>query len=258
MSDILEEHVKRAITAGIRFDRRKLTEFRKITIERGISKNAEGSARVKIGNTEVLAGIKLSVEKPYPDTPNEGTLMVGAELLPMSSPEFESGPPDNLSIELARVVDRGIRESKAIDNQKLCITPGEKAWTVMIDICTINNDGNLLDAAALAGMAALLDTKFPKYEDGVIDYKTHTDKPLPITKIPVSITVHKIGNSYMVDPSLDEEKAVDNQLTIASTKDGTICALQKAGIEPFMVEDIDRMIDIALEQGKELHKLLGG
>ena len=139
-----------------RLDGRAMTEYRQpIAIETEISWTAEGSAKVQIGNTTVMAGVKLSLEKPYNDTPEEGGIMVNVELLPLSHPDYEPGPPGIKAIELARVIDRGIREAKAIDMKKLCIKPGEKAWFVTIDIITINDDGNLFDAAGLAALAAL-------------------------------------------------------------------------------------------------------
>ena len=66
---------------GLRLDERKLDQFRKLKIETGVTKSAEGSARVTLGDTIVLAGVKLEIGKPYPDTPDQGGLMVGAELL---------------------------------------------------------------------------------------------------------------------------------------------------------------------------------
>ncbi|HLG24042.1 MAG TPA: RNA-binding protein, partial [Candidatus Nanoarchaeia archaeon] len=186
----LRNHIVGLLNAGTRLDGRALTEYRSpIKVETGVVKTAEGSARVTIGETEVLVGVKLEVGNPYPDTPDEGTIIVGAELLPLSSPEFESGPPQIQAIELARVVDRGIRESKALDFKKLCISPKEKIWMVVIDICTINDAGNLFDAAALGALAAIMNTRFPKYEDGKVDYKNKTDKKLTLEKVPVSVTV---------------------------------------------------------------------
>jgi len=118
------------ILEGKRFDNRKPDEFREITIETGVAKNAEGSARVKIGKTEVLVGVKMNIGEPYPDSPDKGNLMTTAELLPLSSPRIQLGRPGIESIELARVIDRGIRESKFIQLDKLCIKKGEKVWNV--------------------------------------------------------------------------------------------------------------------------------
>jgi len=256
MNDEQIKHLYNSLGKGIRYDGRKLTDFRKVVTETDISKSAEGSARVKIGETEVIAGVKLIVDKPYPDTPEEGTLMVGAELLPLSSPEFESGPPGNQSIELARVVDRGVRESKMIDVKKLCIEKGEKVWMVAIDICTINDAGNLLDASALAAVLALQNTTFPEYDGTEIDYKKHTKKKLPIMKVPVTTTVFKLGDYFVVDPSTDEEKEADARLTVAFTKDGEICAMQKGGDTPLSIAEIEKMIDLSMEKCKELRKFV--
>ena len=253
----LRSHIISLANAGTRLDGRKATEFRKpIEVEYGVVKTAEGSARVKIGETDVMVGVKLEVGEPYPDTPDQGTIIVGAELLPLSNPDFELGPPGIQAIELARVVDRGIRESKALDFKKLCITPKEKIWMVIIDICPINDAGNLFDASALAAIAALKDTRYPSFDGEKVDYKQKTDKRLELEKIPMATTVIKIGDKFIVDPDTDEEKVVDARLTVSSIEDGTLCAMQKGGDFPLTMEDISKMLDIGIEKGKELRKYL--
>ena len=253
----LRSHIISLLEANTRLDGRKLTEYRQpITVEYGVIKTAEGSARVKIGETDIMVGVKLEVGEPYPDTPNEGTIIVGAELLALSNPEFEPGPPGIQAIELARVVDRGIRESKALDFKKLCITPGEKIWMVIIDICPINDAGNLFDASSLAALAALKDTKFPAFNGVKVDYKSKTDEKLQLEKTPIAVTVINIGNKFIVDPDTEEEKVVDARLTVSSIENGTLCAMQKGGDMPLSAEDIDKMLDIGIEKGKELRNHL--
>jgi len=253
----LRSHIISFLHAGIRLDGRKLTEYRKpIEVEQGVVKTAEGSARVKIGETDVMVGVKLEVGEPYPDTPDEGTIIVGAALLPLSNPEFELGPPGIQAIELARVVDRGIRESKALDFRKLCIEPGKKIWMVIIDICPINDAGNLFDASSLAALAALQDAKYPAFDGEKVDYKEKTDKRLELEKTPIAVTVIKIGDKFIVDPDVEEEKVIDARLTVSSMEDGTLCAMQKGGDFPLTIEDIDKMLDIGIEKAKELRKHL--
>lgn len=242
-----------------RLDGRNLMDYRQpIKIETNISWTAEGSAKVQIGETVVMAGVKLSIEKPYNDTPDEGGIMINAELLPLSSPEYESGPPGIKAIELARVTDRGIREAKAIDMKKLCIEPGEKAWFVIIDIVTINDAGNLFDAANLAVLAALKAARFPvvDLETGAIDYKKKTEEPLPILKEPLAVTVYKIDGNFFVDPLTEEEHTYDARLTVASDEKGTISAMQKGGHSPLTIEDVSKMVELALEKAKFLRKEL--
>jgi exosome complex component RRP42 len=254
MYEDLKQHMNDFFRKGIRFDGRKFDEYRNITIETGISKSAEGSARVRIGETEVMVGVKFELGKPYPDSPDEGTIMVGAELLPMSNPEFEPGPPSIQAVELARVVDRGIRESKVIDFQKLCVKEGEQCWVVTIDIMTINVDGNLFDAGALASIIALKEARIPKIDnETTVNYKELTKEKLPLSKKdPVSVTVCKIGNTYIVDPTAEEEKVVDARLTVATTNEGKICAMQKGGVAPLSLADIEAMTALASKKCNEL------
>lgn len=240
-----------------RLDGRNPLEYRKsVRVESGFVKTAEGSARVSIGDTEVMVGIKMEVGEPYPDKPDGGTIIVGAELLPLSNPDFEGGPPGIQAIELARVVDRGIRESKTIDFKKLCIKKGEKVWLVLIDIITLNDSGNLFDASALGAYAALQNTVFPKFDGEKADYEEKTNKKLDLKNMPLSVTVCKIGNKFIVDPTTEEEKVMDARLTVATIEDGTLCALQKGGEYPLTAEEIMKMIDIGIEKGKELRGAL--
>ena len=167
------KQIEQLIEKGKRLDERGVGDHREIKIEQGLIERAEGSARVLLGKTEVLVGVKVETGTPFPDTPDDGVLTVNAELVPLASPSFEPGPPDENSIELARVVDRGIRESKAIDTEKLVIEAGKKVFVVFVDIYVLNHDGNLIDASALAAVAALLNTKMPNYEieDGEVKIK---------------------------------------------------------------------------------------
>lgn len=253
----MKEHVLKYITKGLRYDGRKMDECRPVTVEYGVSRNAEGSARVRIGETEVIAGVKLSLEKPYPDTPAQGNLMINAELTPMSSPLFETGPPGEQGIELSRVIDRSIRESKAIDLTKLCVKEGEKVWSVMVDIVTVNDAGNLFDAGALAAIAALKDAVFPALkEDGTVDYSKKTDKKLPLLQTPIEVTIVKVGDHLITDPLPVEEEVLDARLTVAFNDAGMLCAMQKGGEMPLSIEDISAMIDLAQKHAKELRKKL--
>lgn len=253
-----KDHLIKALKKDVRYDGRKKLEYRPISVEAGVSKNAEGSARVKIGGTVVLAGVKMEVMTPYPDSPDEGTMMVNVELLPMSSPEFETGPPGPKATEIARVVDRAIRESKAIDVKKLCIKKGEKVWGVLIDVCSINDEGNLQDASALAAITALKNAKLPELtEDNAIDYdKPLTKNGLPLTRQPVEVTVIKVGDHFFVDALNAEEEHIEARLTVGIAEDGTCCALQKGGREPLTVEDLDKMLGIALDLAPTLQKTL--
>ncbi|MCD6248087.1 MAG: exosome complex protein Rrp42 [Hadesarchaea archaeon] len=230
-----------------RVDGRGLDQYREISVEPGLIENADGSALAKIGNTQVLVGVKLQKGEPYPDTPESGVLIVNAELVPLASPTFEPGPPDENAIELARVVDRGIRESQAIELEKLVITPGEEVWIVFVDIHVLDQDGNLIDTSALAAISALWNTKPPKDEDWKL-------KKFPISKNPVTVTTAKINGEMMVDPCLDEESVMEARISMATTEDGNICAIQKGGSGTLTLQDIDKAYELAVTKADELRK----
>src|SRR5947209_17676246 len=105
VSELMRAHVYRLASTGQRVDGRRLDEPRKVSVARTFVKTAEGSARVKLGNTDVLVGIKMSVGEPYPDTPNTGVLSTSVELIPMASPTFEAGQPRPDENDLAWDVD---------------------------------------------------------------------------------------------------------------------------------------------------------
>lgn len=239
---------------GKRFDGRVLDEFRDFTIEKDVSCKAEGSVRVKLGKTEVIAGVKMGVSEPYADSPTKGNLMVTAEMRPISSPRFESGPPKFDAIELGRVTDRGLRESGFIDFDKLCIKEGEKVWTVFVDVYSINDDGNLMDAATIAAISALKIAKIPKYdeENDKVIYDEPTDESLPLTDIvPVAVSVHKAGKSLFVDPTREEEDVSEVRVTVGSSK-GVISSLQKSNSKELEIDEMKRVFEIATEVSEKI------
>ena len=254
---IQKQHFLDAYDQGARADGRAFDAYRDISVEYGVSaKSAEGSARVRIGDTEVVAGVKLSVGTPYADTSEEGTLMINVELTALAAKRFELGPPNIESIELARVIDRGIREGHAINFEKLCITPKEKVWNVIVDIYPINDGGNLFDAMALAALAALKDARFPALVDGVVDYTQRTKEKLPLGRLPVSVTVRKVGSHYFVDPTLAEEEFVEARLTVVVLEDGSFCAMQKGGDWALLASEVLAMAQLASKKARELREKL--
>jgi len=257
VTKVRQKQIAQLIDTGKRLDGRSLTDFRDFRIEEGIIEKAEGSARVYLGKTEVLVGVKVETGEPFPDTPNEGVMTVNAELVPLASPEFEAGPPDETSIELARIVDRGIRESKAIDNEKICIEPGKKVFVVFVDVWVLNHDGNLIDACALAAVSALMNTKMPNYEikDGEVKIKQGYT-PLPLRAHPITITIGKIGDKLVIDPGLEEEQVIDARLTMAVNDDANICAIQKGLSGYFTPQQIIEASKLAREKAAELRKKL--
>jgi exosome complex component RRP42 len=255
---VKKKRIVELLASEKRVDERGLTDYREIQLEPGVIERAEGSARVRLGKTDVLVGIKIATGAPFSDVPGKGVLTVNAELVPLASPSFEPGPPGEDAVELARVVDRGIRESKAIDLETLCVESGKLVFVIFVDVYVLNHDGNLIDASAMAALAALINTKMFKYEveDGKIVKKPGYN-PLPMTNYPISVTFAKIGNKLVLDTGLDEEQVMDARLTMTLDKDGNICAIQKGGGSGYFTkEEISEAAKIALKKTEELRKIV--
>jgi exosome complex component RRP42 len=243
---------------GMRVDGRSLTDARELTITTNVIEKAEGSARVKLGNTELIAGVKVNLGTPFPDTPDKGLLVVSAEVLPLASPYAEPGPPDESTIELARVADRGIRESGMIDVSKLVLVEGKHVYAVFVDVSILNVDGNLFDATSYAVVASLLTTKIPKYvvDEKGAPVKTEEMNPLPIQTVPVSITMARIGEHLLVDPTSEEEALMEARITFVTDDRGNICAGQKGMPGSLTTQQVLQAASTARLKGEETRALI--
>jgi len=254
MSEVIatlkKDYIYNLMIKGKRQDGRGFKDFRDIKLETNLISKAEGSAKVTLGNTQVLVGVKLQTGTPFPDSQDEGVIITNLEMNAIASPEFEPGPPREDAIEMARVVDRGIRESGAIDIKKLCIAVGESVWIVFIDVHILNDDGNLIDASCLAAIAALLTTMVPNSQHDLGE-----DVPLAMKELPVGVTLAKIGSKLMIDPSRDEEAVCETKLTVVSSSDGSVAGMQKMGSTPFTEAELFEAIDMACEKAAELREL---
>jgi exosome complex component RRP42 len=260
VANITKEKIRSMLAEGKRFDGRGLLDLRPLEISFDVSNKAEGSARVKLGKTDVAVGVKLSPGTPYPDSPDSGNLMVSGDLLPLASPRFEHGPPGFKAIELPRLVDRAIRESGMIDLSKLSITSGEKVWTVFVDVYPINDDGNLIDAASIAAVAALKKAKIPVLdENGNVNHSATPKDPLPLSDeiAPISFSFYKLGESLILDPTREEEEASDTRITFGiSLWNGQkmLNSCQKAGESPISQEEIDKIMSVISQKFDEVNQ----
>lgn len=245
---------------GNRIDGRSPEDYRPITIQLNPIPKAEGSALVKIGDTMVMVGVKTEIGEPFRDRPFEGVLQVHAEFVPLASPSFEPGPPDENAIEAARIIDRCLRVPNAIKLDELVIIPGKKVWIIFNDIYLIDHDGNIVDAGALSTMIALNLTRLPKINsiegDNVVIDRGVKENPLPLSLNVVTVTLAKIGDYIIVDPNLDEELIADARLTIGFDSLGRIVGMQKMGMSGFTRSELDYAVDLAFKKAEELHRLI--
>ena len=248
---LLRAHLSDLSMNNARIDGRSQWEGRNLVVEHSVLPRAEGSARVRMGDTIVLAGVKFQIMQPYPDRPNQGGLMCSADVRPIAGRNWEAGPPSPEAIELGRVVDRGIRESGCIDVDSLCIIPGEKAWQVILDLFAVSDDGNLFDAFALAGIAALRNATVPAER-----FEVGEDYALPVSKTPIMCSYHKVGGRFVYDACSREELGGDERIHITLGDDDNVHSLQKGLKGIFSPEEFSEIMTNARERTKELRKIV--
>jgi len=258
ISTIEKSYIENNLKKEKRIDGRGLWEYRDFNIKTDIIAAAEGSSDMSLGDTRILTGIKYDIGEPYPDMPDEGVCTIMAELLPLASPLFERGPPDQQSIELARVVDRGIRHANCIQTKRLCIKENEAVYIVFVDMYVINHGGNMIDCGGIGSLAALISAHIPEgkwTEDGpewTGEYLTGKDI---ISDLPLPITFGKIGDSVFLDPNLPEQLVSEGRLTISVTE-GNITSIQKSGVTTFTPEEIKMLSKKAFDIAKDLRSSL--
>ncbi len=252
------EYIRELAAEGERLDGRDFDEFRDVSLEAGyVRETADGSAYVEMGGTKLLVGISTDIGDPYDDSPDAGTLITNAELGPMASEDWEAGPPTIEAVELARVVDRGIRESGIIDLTDLGIEEGETCWLLFVDIHVLDFDGNLIDASFLGAITALLSGTLPDYdpETGELD-RDAVGGDIPADGIPVTLTGRKIGDQLLVDTTGEEEDVEDARLTVTLNDDDNLVSLQKGEGSPLTQEDALDILDMTVDRAAELRSLV--
>ena len=253
-ADIQTTHILDLAAEGRRIDGRGIDEYRPFSLEPGYVVTADGSALAHLGDSAVLCGVKLEPGKPFPDTPNAGVLTTNAELIPLSSPTFEPGPPQPGAIEVSRVVDRAIRAAETIDLTKLCVTPGEKTWVCYVDMHVLGHAGNLIDTALLAAVGALAHATVPAKRFGVAE----ADYPLDVQHLPIECTFARLGDQIVVDPTFDEELAAQGRLTVATDETGRVVAMQKGLVGAFSPDDVKSTVERAFQHGDRMRAMVRG
>lgn len=258
VSELTRQQVRRLIASGVRIDGRALDQYRDIAIRTNVVNTADGSAEVSLGRTRVIAGVKIGLGQPFPDAPDEGVLIVNAEILPHSSPYTEIGPPDEAAIELARVVDRGIRHSGFVDFKRLAIDP-TKVYVVWVDLYVINDDGNLVDASNLAAIAALRSATLPvavKDESGSIklDKNNRVAMPTDLSKVPLAISIGKIDSALFVDPNLEEELSLSGRIVITISQSNIVSMQKTMGF--FTDGELMQAVDMAYSAKQRLQEVV--
>ncbi|RKP09940.1 ribosomal protein S5 domain 2-type protein [Thamnocephalis sphaerospora] len=263
------EFVQAALLEGKRVDGRTPYDVRAIEIHLGPE---YGAAEVTLGKTRVAARASATVVRPFPDRPNEGQFMLNLELSPMASATFETGRASEEEVLVTRVLEKAIRQSRAVDTESLCILAGEKVWSVRVDVHVLDHHGNLIDCATMAVVAALLHFRRPDVTVIGEDVTIHTLEernpvPLALHHIPICISFaffedgqpanHSCPCDRLVmDPSRLEERLQDGDMTVTVNTHRELCALSKAGGSPLPPDQVMRCVQLAATKGAEITNLI--
>lgn len=254
-----KKFIDEALRLEQRIDGRRPFDSRRLFIKFA---REDGAAEVQLGQTHVMGIVTAQVTQPYRDRPNEGTLSIFTEFSPMADPKFDSGRPGEFAVELGRIVDRGLRESRAVDTESLCILSGKAVWALRVDLNILDNGGNMVDAANIAALAALMSFRRPECsvagEDGqeITIHPPEIREPLPliIHHLPIAVTFAFFGEGDMVvlDPNYKEEEVMGGRMTISMNTHGDVCAVQKGGGVGVSQSEIMRCFRVAAMKASDI------
>ncbi|XP_031769180.2 exosome complex component RRP42 isoform X1 [Galleria mellonella] len=209
-----------------RSDGRSNIDYRPMELETDVVSHASGSARLRLANTDILVGVKTEIDTPNPDKPGLGKLEFFVDCSANATPEFEGRGGEQLANSISNMMQRAYHSSQAFDLKQLCIFEGKQCWKLYIDILILECGGNLCDAVSLAVKAALFNTRIPfvkaaLMDGGNIDLQLSDDpydsKLLNVGSAPLLVTLCKIGDKCVVDPSAEEESCSVISLVVGTT-----------------------------------------
>jgi ribonuclease PH len=229
-----------ATDGTVRIDGRATTDHRPVTIERGWSTQAEGSALISFGNTKVLCTASFTNGVPR-WMAGKGTGWVTAEysMLPRSTNERmqrESikGKVGGRTHEISRLIGRSLRA--VVDMKGL----GEN--TLVLDCDVLQADGGTRTASITGAYVAMVDAIEWGRERGFIGKKA-----TPLTDSVQAISVGIVGGVPMLDLAYEEDSRADTDMNIVTTGSGKFIEVQgTAEHAPFDRDELNALLDLGL------------
>ncbi|KAJ4808746.1 Exosome complex component RRP42 [Rhynchospora pubera] len=270
LSEGEKQFLRGGIEQNLRADGRTRNQFRPICVETGVIPQANGSARVRLGATEVIASIKAELGKPSILHPDKGKVSIFVDCSPTAAPIYEGKGGEELSMELSVALERCLLGGKsgagaAIDLSLLVLVEGKVCWDLYVDALVVSSDGNLLDSLAAAIKAALSNTGLPKVnvvlgaspeEQPEVDVSDEEFLQFDTSAVPVIVTLTKVGKQYIVDATSEEESQMSSAVSVSVNRNGQICGLTKrggAGLDPSVIHD---MVSVAKYVSQEFISVL--
>lgn len=250
------------VDADCRNDGRNRCEYRPMELETGLLPQSHGSARLRIGKTDVLVAVRVELDTPNADRPNHGKLEFFVDCSANATPAFEGKGGDDLATEISNILALAYKTPDAFDLTDLCILPQKKCWKIYVDILILQCDGNLFDAVGAGVKAALFDTKIPKVtaatlDGGEPDIQLSDDiydcVKLDTSNYPVIVTLCKIGDNCVVDPTSEEEMCSGSSIVISVLPNGKISSVVKIGYSSLQSTTLIKTLQMGKDIGLELN-----
>lgn len=271
-----QQYIINGIHFNHRVDGRAPLDYRDILIEPSVLRGTHGSCRIRLGDTELLCGIsvelhKVELPKNQSDDPSnkindcfqpsiDDLLIFKVDCSPNASPDFQGRGGEDIAEEISENL---LKTWSRIDNflNILEIVRNRFYWKIYCDILVLECGGSLLDASSLAIHTALKSTILPKIEieegdeflpeislvDDSMNGKRLNFTENGVNLAPVIITIHKIGQRHVVDPSLEEECCSSASLTIGLNEksENKYLLIKKSGKKSLQVDSIREMTEAA-------------
>ncbi|QJU53843.1 ribonuclease PH [Herbiconiux sp. KACC 21604] len=238
-------------TASLRKDGRTADQLRTVTIERGWSEQAEGSALVSFGKTKVLCTASFTNGVPrWKAGSGKGWVTAEYAMLPRSTNdrmdrEAVKGRIGGRTHEISRLIGRSLRA--VVDMKSL----GEN--TIVIDCDVLQADGGTRTAAITGAYVALADAIEWARTKKFIGQKA---KPLIDSVSAVSVGI--IDGEPMLDLAYVEDVRAETDMNVVVTGRGLFVEVQgTAEGAPFDRRELDSLLDLALVGTSELALLQG-
>ncbi|NXD19448.1 EXOS7 protein, partial [Spelaeornis formosus] len=261
LSEAEKLYIVHGVQEDLRVDGRGCEDYRCAEVETDVVSNTSGSARVKLGETDILVGIKAEMGTPKLEKPDEGYLDFFVDCS-SNSPELEGRGGEELGTDIANTLYRVFSCENSVDLKSLCINPKEHCWVLYVDVLLLECGGNIFDAISIAVKAALFNTRIPKVhvledEEGTKEIELSDDPydciRLNVDEVPCIVTLSKIGYSHVVDATLQEEACSLASLLVSVTSKGAITSMKKVGKGSLDPESIFEMMETGQRVGKALH-----
>ncbi|XP_055592570.1 exosome complex exonuclease RRP42 [Uranotaenia lowii] len=269
LSEAEKTYILHGIQKDYRNDGRTNSDYRPMELETDVVVHAMGSARLRLANTDILVAVKADIDVPLPDRPKEGRLEFFVDCSANATPDFEGRGGEELATEIANTLSKAYLSQQAFDLSPLCILARLQCWKLYIDILILECGGNLFDAVSLAVKAALSNTKLPRVSSAELDGGAMdiilTDDPydcerLNIQSAPLLVTVCKIGDHSVIDPSAEEEEcsAISVVVGVSYSKEGegSITSIRTSGEGSFHADTLNKSLDLGVSAGAYLNNAL--